>query len=126
MNLSVRMVFQVDHKRFYNLYTLVQLYILVHSVGVVQNVHLASPKYIYTAVHSTARLYRIQKPDDDKPVVTGGRSLSNNRRELSEYIFWILASTAGTYVDVVDFQCTIIFIYNYYAHPISMYVCSSV
>ena len=43
-----------------------------------------------------------------------GRSLAR--------IFYILASAAGAYVDVVYFQCTIIFIYNYYAHPISMYV----
>ena len=56
------------------------------------------------------RLYRIDQPDDDKPVVTGGTSLSNTRRKLSELIFCILASRRMLYVDVVNFQCTIIVI----------------
>ena len=50
------MLFQVDHKRFYNLHTLVQLYmyILVHGVGVVQNVHLVSPKIYIRSVTALA------------------------------------------------------------------------
>ena len=99
------MLFQVDHKRFYNPHTLVQLYILVHGVGVVQNVHLASPK-IYIRSFTALAGYI----ESTSLMTARGTSLSNTRRKLSERIFCILASRRMLYVDVVNLQCTIIVI----------------